>query len=403
MTNTTPTKPRLEFIIMMAFIISMVALSIDIILPAMGLIADDLALADTNDVQLVITLLFLGFACGQFFVGPLSDSFGRKPVILWSFLIFFIGCALAIWSPSFEVLLLGRFLQGIGLAGPRIISNAIIRDLYVGRGMAKVMSVIMMLFILVPMVAPALGQGVIVLFHWRMIFVLLLIAGGSAALWFGMRQAETLVMDKRKPFNIATIWFGIKSVFRNRVALGYTIAMGFIFGPFLGYLSVAQKVFQETYTTGTLFALYFAMAAFAIGVASLINSQLVERFGMVYLSKRALISVVVLSAVGLGVTLSFDGIPPFWMFMIWLNLIFFSIGIIFGNLNALAMEPLGHIAGLGAAMVGSISTLMSLPVAWFIGDHFDGTLSTLMIGFLFAGVGTLTAFLWATAARSDPD
>ncbi|MGB0798713.1 MAG: multidrug effflux MFS transporter [Planktomarina sp.] len=403
MTENSKPSPNAEFIIMIAFMISMVALSIDIILPAMGQIGTDLPVANANDVQLVITLLFLGFAVGQIFVGPLSDSYGRKPTILGAFLVFFLGCGFAIWSPSFEVLLIGRVLQGIGLAGPRIVSNAIVRDLYVGRGMAKVMSVIMMLFILVPMVAPALGQLVMNILHWRAIFVLLLLAGGCAALWYGLRQGETLAPENRRDFNLATIWMGIKSVFSNRVALGYTISMGFIFGPFLGYLSVAQKLFHETYAVGNMFAFYFAMAAFSIGLASLVNSRLVERFGMAYLSIRALIYVTCLSAIGVTVTFIYDGIPPFWMFMVWLNLVFFAIGIIFGNLNALAMEPLGHIAGLGAAVVGSISTLMSLPVAWLIGDGFDGTLIPMMLGFCFAAVGSFSAFMWATRARSSDE
>lgn len=395
--TTPPTKsPSREFIIIMAMMISMVALSIDIVLPAMGIIAADLKLPDANDVQLVLTVFFVGFATGQVFVGPLADTLGRKPVIVGSFSLFFIGCLLAAWSPSFEVLLLGRLTQGLGISGPRIISNAVVRDLYAGRAMAKVMSIIMMLFILVPMLAPALGQAVIFVLPWRWIFVFLLLIGSTAVTWFALRQPETLAPENRRPFNAKAIFKGIRTVLTNRAALGFTLAMGFIFGPFIGYLGIAQKVFQEVYLVGNLFAVYFSVTASALGVSSIVNARYVERLGMKYICLRGLLSCIALSLLGVVVVFMTNGIPPLWMFMVWLNLVFFSVGLVFGNLNALAMEPLGALAGLGAAVIGALSTLMALPVAWFIGENFDGTVTGFVVGFLIAAAMSLVVFRWAS-------
>ncbi len=384
-----------EFIIMLAFMISIVAMATDVMLPALDIIASDLSITNSNDSQFVISSLFLGFAVGQLFVGPLSDSFGRKPVIYVSYAIFIIGCLLAIFATSFTTLLVGRVLQGLGVAGPRIISVAIVRDGYEGRAMARIMSFIMAVFIIVPAIAPAIGQVVIYISGWRATFGLLLVMGITSAIWFAVRQPETLAKTARRQFSINSISTGVIVFFKNRSAIGYTIASGMVFGPFLGYLSSAQKVFQNIYGTGSYFALYFGIAAIALGAASLLNSMLVMRLGMQFLTLRALFGVIVVSALFMFPVLLSDSGPPLWAFMLWILATFFCMGILFGNLNALAMEPLGDMAGLGAALVGAISTFIALPIGWIVSDNISRDVSPLVLGFLIFSVVAFTFTLWA--------
>lgn len=385
----TPTK-RLsvpEFVTLLAMMTSILALSIDSVLPALGAISRDLQLASENDAQLVVSAMFLGFAVGQIVAGPLADSFGRKPIIYIGYGVFILGCLLSLLSSSFAMMLLGRVLQGLGAAAPRIVGIALVRDCYEGRAMARIMSIVMAIFILVPAIAPAIGQGIMLIASWRAIFLVMLVMALAAFLWFMLRQPETLPVDARRPFSTRTVLLGIGEIFGHRVVTGYMVATGIIFGAFLGYLSSAQQVFQSAYDTGQWFALYFGGAALSIGAASAFNSFLVMKLGMRFLTWWSLCILCVISSVFGGITFAFEGLPPLWGFMLWLLLAFFCVGILFGNLNALAMEPVGHMAGLGAAVIGSVSTFISLPLGWAIGASFNDTVVPLVFG--FAGLGGL--------------
>jgi DHA1 family bicyclomycin/chloramphenicol resistance-like MFS transporter len=375
--------------------VSIVALATDIMLPALDVIGQDLGVADPNKAQLVISSLFLGFAIGQLLVGPISDSFGRKPVIYISYIVFAAGCILSMFADSFSIMLVGRVLQGLGAAGPRIVTIAIVRDGCEGRAMARIMSIVMSIFIIVPAIAPAIGQGVIVLSGWRGTFGLLLALAIVTYIWFALRQPETLAISDRRKFSLINIFSGVIEIFRSRIATGFTIAAGLIFGAFLGYLNSAQQIFQIAYQTGVYFALYFGIAAIAIGIASAVNARLVIRLGMRFLAHRAISGVTIVSILFLIPVVYYSGTPPFVLFMIWLVLTFFGMGVLFGNLNALAMEPLGHMAGLGAAFVGSLSTFISLPLGWVIGDSFDGSVLPLVAGFAVMGLGSLVVMKWA--------
>jgi DHA1 family bicyclomycin/chloramphenicol resistance-like MFS transporter len=366
---------------MMAMLTSLVALSIDAVLPALPAIGGDLGVERANDNQLIISMLFLGFALGQMIYGPLSDSTGRKRAVYLGLALFIAGCVLAIAAWSFPAVLLGRFLQGVGVAGPRTITIALVRDQYAGRDMARVMSFVMAVFILVPMVAPTLGQVVLVLAGWRAIFGGYLGMAVIAGLWFALRQRETLPAEKRIPLSPGRLGLAVREVCRSRVALGYTLAAGLVFGSFLGYLNSAQQILQEQYALGAQFPAYFAVLAIALGGASISNSRLVMRHGMRPLVVRSLAMVVVASVTFLGVAWLDAGRPPLWGLMAYLILVFFGIGILFGNLNALAMEPLGHVAGTGAAVVGSFSTLISLGLGTMIGQSYNGTVLPLILGF----------------------
>ncbi len=392
----SPKKPlaMAEFVSLLAFMISIMALSIDAMLPALGVIGEDLQVANPNDAQLVISVMFFGFAIGQILAGPLSDSYGRKPVIFAGYGIFILGCLLSMVTESFEIMLVGRFLQGLGAAPPRIIGIAIVRDGYEGRAMASIMSVVMAIFILVPAIAPAIGQGILLIADWRAIFALLLLIAVIAFLWFGLRQPETLQVKDRRAISLSALWAGFKEALSFRILTGYMICAGFIFAGLLGYLNTAQQVFQEVYGVGDLFALYFGVIALAIGAASIVNSKLVIRLGMRFICIRGIVIIAGFSVLFLPVVLAYDGAPPFWMFMAWLFVVFFCFGMLFGNLNALAMEPVGHMAGLGSAVYGSLSTMVGIPFGWAIGAAFNGTIIPLVAGFMGLSLAALLTIVW---------
>lgn len=384
-----------EFVTMLALMVSLLALSIDSMLPALGEISDELKPADPNDIQLIVTMMLFGFAAGQIVAGPLSDSFGRKPIIYGGYVLFIIGCILSISADSFVVMLVGRFLQGLGAASPRIVSVALVRDGYEGRAMARIMSIIMAIFILVPSIAPAIGQGVMLVSNWRAIFGLLLAIAIVAFVWFAIRQPETLHPALRRKFSLGAILGGIREAVGYRALAGYTLATGIIFGAFVGYLSSSQQVFQNAYGAGQWFVVYFGCASLSIGVASAFNAKVVVRLGMKYMTWRALFGLTAASVLFIPLVLASNGLPPLWVFMIWLIVVFFFIGIVFGNFNALAMEPVGHMAGLGAAIVGSVGTFISLPIGWAIGGAFNGTVTPLVAGFAVSG-GLCLAVMWWT-------
>lgn len=373
----------------MAMLTSLVALSIDAMLPALSNIGADLGVQRENGTQLIVSALFVGFAVGQLVYGPVSDSIGRKTPIYVGLGLFMLGSVLSMIAWSFPVMLAGRVLQGFGAAAPRIVTIALIRDQYEGRAMARIMSFVMAVFILVPMIAPALGQAVLLVANWRMIFALLLTLSLIAVIWFGIRQPETLLPSQRTKLSLRRIAATVGEVLRDRCALGYTIASGLVFGAFLGYLNSAQQIFQSQFSLGTQFPLYFGALALSLGCASIFNAQLVMRFGMRLMSWRALQLMIVVSTGFLVFAWTAEGDPPLWTFMVWGSMTFFCLGIVFGNFNAMAIESLGHIAGVAAAVIGSLATTMSLLLGLLIGQAYGGTVLPLVGGFAILGMASL--------------
>lgn len=369
-----------SFIILMAFLMALVALSIDAMLPALGTMAADLGVARPNDIQLVVGLLFLGLTLGQLIYGPLSDSIGRKPTLYAGITLFAIGSLVSWHAPNLGIMLFGRFLQGLGVAAPRIVVTAIVRDKFHGRDMASVMSLVMGVFILVPAIAPAVGQVIIHGFGWRAIFIFYAIASIAALLWTHLQLAETLAPANRRPLNLRSLWQGIREVARNRITLGYTMCSGLAFGTLIAYLNSAQQIFHELFQVGDLFALYFGLLALAIGAAFFTNSALVRRHGMRKLTGIALRGLVALCT--LFAAYSLLAPPSLLVFMLFASAAFFCLGLTFGNLNAMALEPMGHMAGLASAFMGSLSTAISLCVGTVIGQLYDGTLMPIAMGFL---------------------
>ncbi len=394
-------KPALrtgEFVPLVALLISLVALSIDAMLPALPAIGEDLGVARRNDAQFVVTSLFLGLSVGQIIFGPLSDRIGRKPAIHAGLLLFMAGCLMSIYARSFEMMIAGRILQGIGVASPRIVSVALVRDQYEGRQMARLMSFTMAVFVLVPAVAPALGQAILWLGDWRSIFTSFFVVAAIAFAWFALRQPETLPPPGRRALSLRAIGQAAARVLRMRAAMGYTIASGFVFTPFLAYLSASQQIFQEAYDTGLLFPLYFGGLALVIGVASLVNARLVVKYGMRRLSMAAIRLSTLASFIFWALTFPFAGLPPFWLFMAYQLFVFICLGPLFGNLNALAMQPLGGIAGIGATVVASLATLVSVPLGAIVALRFDGTLYVLAASFALFSAAAMATMKWANAS-----
>lgn len=384
-----------EFITLMALMISLAALSIDAMIPALPQIGADLGVKRDNDVQLVISFVILGMAFGQLIYGPLSDSVGRKPVIQAGFCIFIGGCLMSIFASSFAGMLTGRILQGIGVASPRSLTLALVRDQFEGRAMARIMSLVMAVFILVPTIAPALGQGILLIAHWRIIFIAFLVHALAAAIWFGLRHPETLSPDRKAPFSFKRITLALWAVIRNRKVMGYIMTSGFIFGAFIGYLSSSQQMFQGLYGLGKQFPAFMGVLALSFGSALLLNSRLVMRLGMRLLTRRSLTGLSCVSILFSVISFWLSGHPPLWTLMAYFAISFFCIGIMYGNLNALAMRPLGHIAGAGAAVVSSLSTLISVGLGIPIGACYNGTVLPIVGSFAILGIMSIGTLYWA--------
>jgi DHA1 family bicyclomycin/chloramphenicol resistance-like MFS transporter len=299
-------------------------------------------------------------------------------------------------------MLAGRILQGLGLAGPRSMVLALVRDQYHGRDMARIMSTIMSIFIMVPVFAPSIGQGILLVAGWRTIFIALMAMSLIVLVWFGWRQPETLAPRHRLPFSFRKIAQALVEVCRHRIALAYTIVAGFVVGAFLGYLSSAQQIFQGLYGKGLLFPLIFGILGTSVGSALLFNSRIVMRLGMRRLVDKAMAALAVLSTSYFIIDYLFGGRSPFWMLMVFLLAAFFCIGFLFGNLNAIAMNPMGHIAGTASAVVGALSTFLSVPIAFVIGRLYNDTTLPLVGGFALLSIASLIIMRWANRPQRPP-
>jgi len=387
--SQSPVIGTVEQVVLLALLSSLIALSIDSMLPALAHIERDLGVFDTNGRQFIIGATFIGMAFGMLFYGPISDSIGRKGPIYAGIAIFLVGCVLSIFATDFNVMLIGRFLQGLGAAGPRVVSIALIRDQYSGREMARFTSLVMTVFILVPVLAPGLGQIILIFADWRAIFGAMFLLGIFALIWFTFRQRETLAKENRSPFSSTRLTAAAIEVFKTPISLGYTILSGFVFSAFLSFLTMSQQIFQEQYGVGEMFPIYFGSLALAFGGASFANSSLVMKLGMRNLITKALWTFALLSISYLAYSIFNAGQPPLWSLMIFLLCIFFCVGILFGNINAQAMEPLGHIAGVASAIITSISTFMSVILGTIVAQAYDGTILPLVVGFCFFGLMSL--------------
>ncbi len=365
---------RIEFIALCAMLFATVAFSIDAMLPALPEIGRDLSSDNPNRAQLILTSYVLGMGIGTFFSGPLSDRFGRKPVLIVGAVIYCFSAFIAWLSQSLEVILIARTIQGIGTAGPRIVTIAIIRDLFVGREMARIISFAMMIFTIVPAIAPALGAIIISFSGWRSIFLAFILFSLITVAWVVVRLPEPLRLEDRRPFSIQKLISGVFEMSRIASVRASILVQSLIFGTLFGMLSSIQQVYDITFGHGEDFHLWFAGVALLSGSASFLNARLVMRLGM-----RFIITVVTgVQTLVAGIMLLTSVMIPtgetlFYIFVLWQASIFFGVGMTLGNLNALAMEPLGHMAGTAASVLGAISTILGALIAVPIGLAFNGT------------------------------
>jgi DHA1 family bicyclomycin/chloramphenicol resistance-like MFS transporter len=391
--TSSPTAPRLsqpEFIALMAMLFAMVAFSIDSMLPALPEIARELSPDAPNAAQLILTAFVLGMGIGTLFTGPLSDSYGRKRVIIFGAVLYSIGAVLAYVAPTLETVLAARMIQGLGAAAPRIAAIALVRDLYKGRDMARIVSFTMMIFTLVPAVAPFMGQGIIAIGGWRSIFLAFVAFALVACLWLGLRQPETLPPEARRKMSVASLWSAAREVMSHRVILISIAVQTLVFSALFATLSTTQPIFDQTFGQGDNFPMWFAVIALCGGTSSFLNSRLVGKLGMRRMVTGALVLQVGFTAVMLAALLA--GVwPPAMAFgahLVWTIGVFYMVGPTVGNLNALALEPVGHIAGMAASITAAIATIASVLLAAPVGLMFDGTAVPLMAAILvFSALG----------------
>ncbi|ATQ54491.1 multidrug effflux MFS transporter [Paracoccus yeei] len=368
-------QPLPEFIAMMALVFAVIAFSIDSMLPALPQIAQTLTPENVNRAQLVLTAFMAGMGVGLFVAGPLSDTFGRKPVITLGFAIYALASIAAVFAQSLEMLLVARFVQGLGAAGPRIVSLALVRDLYQGREMARITSFVMMIFILVPAVAPSVGAVVIHLVGWRGVFGSFVLLALVGSLWVNLRQPETLPPARRRPLNLANLMGSAREVLGHRQVQLVTIIMTLGFGQMFALLSSAQQLFSEAYGKGDQFPLWFAGMALLAGTGTVLNARYVVRLGMRRIVKSAYAMQVVVS--GTMLVLVWGDLLPeplrFPAFFFWAVSVFFMAGVTFGNLNAMALQHMGHVAGMAASVVAAVSTIGAVLIAAPVGQLYDGT------------------------------
>jgi DHA1 family bicyclomycin/chloramphenicol resistance-like MFS transporter len=404
--NSDPARPGapapgfIEFVAIIALMMGLTAFSIDNLLPAFEPIHHYFAVANPNDLQLVISAYLIGFAVMQIVFGTLSDVFGRKSMLMIGLAIYCAGCVIAMTADSFNTLLFARAVQGMGCAAARVLSVAIVRDRFQGRDMARVMSFAMMVFLVVPILAPAAGGVILLLGNWHVIFGAMLLLSLVLATWFALRMPETLHPEYRVPFSVRAILAGLRMTVTNRRAFGYANAMGLMLGCLMGYVGSSQQIFEtEVYQLGRLFPLAFAAIAGVMSVASFINARLVNRIGMRRLSHFGLCGFTLVGALQVGAALGFEGRPPVLLFcvLVGLNQALFALTV--PNFNSIAMEPLGAVAGTASSFLGFYTTLMGALLGMGVGRAFDGTVLPLGLGYFVLGALAMVAVLWAERWR----
>lgn len=388
----------LGFLIFLAMITSVVALTIDAILPALDAISDDLGFADPADQQLLVFMVFLGVGMGQPVFGPLADALGRRNTALLGWGLYCVGAVVAMTAPGLTGILIGRFLQGFGSAGPRVVATAIVRDLYTGRPMARMISLIMTIFMAVPMIAPLIGQGLEALGGWRAIFLLYLAIAIACAAWHFFRIPETLDPVHQRPLSFGPTLAAFAEVLSTRPTMCYTLAASTIFSSFAAMLASAQQVFEDHFALGPWFPLVFAGMSAVFALGQFTSSRLVMRVGMRKLC--VLGAMITVASAGIGGAVSFAVFaadPPLWVFLVICCCVFVGSAWLFSNLTALALEPLGHIAGTASSVVMSVSTLAAVPIGATIARQVDGTVMPIILG--FAGLGLVSWMLINLAER----
>lgn len=408
--ETSPMKPapprfdlaqspiaRPEFIALLAMLMALNALAIDIMLPAFPNILASYPGTPDNRVQLVLTAYLIGFGFSQLVFGPISDRFGRRVPLFVGMGIYMTFAIAGAIAPSLEWLLAARFVQGVGAAGTRTIALAIVRDTHSGRAMASTMSLVLMVFMIVPVLAPSIGQIIILGREWQWIFIFMALCCAIVLVWAGTRMPETLTLEYRRPLTFASVGGAFGFIFSNRQSLFYGLGTAFFFGSLFSFLNLAQPVFGETYQLGVYFPAAFASLAILMAVSSFANSRLVLRLGQRRLAHTGLLAFATLSAI--HVVIASFGNPPLWLFMGLMAITMPLFGLIGANLNSLAMEPMGKIAGTASSVFGFGQTVIGSLLGAFVGQTFSGQVVTLVAGFALVSFIALVFVLIAEGGK----
>ncbi|QTN98662.1 multidrug effflux MFS transporter [Brucella sp. 458] len=397
--HQTSIRGRGEFIALIAAIMAINALAVDIMLPGLPQIGASLGVHSENHVQFVITAYLLGFGVSQLFYGPLSDRFGRRLPLFGGLVIYVVAALGSAFVTDFTTLIILRVLQGLGAAATRVIAVSVVRDKFSGRQMAEVMSLVMMVFMILPVVAPATGQFIMLFGEWHLIFMFMAIMALVVGLWAFLRLPETLPVSHRRPLTMKSTLGGFVIVLTNRVALFYMLGTSFILGALFGYINSAQQIFVGIYKLGTLFPLAFAAVAMTLALASFLNSRLVGRFGMRRISQTMLLVFTSFSLLWMVLSIVMDGPIPFAVLMIIYMTIMLSFSLVTANFNALAMEPLGEVAGTASSVLGFAQTVIGAALGAVIGQAFDGTTMPVATGYCVLGFVALACVLIAERGR----
>jgi len=350
-----------------------------------------------NSRQWVITAYLLGFGITQIIYGPLADRFGRKPILMIGLALYVVFSVLAAFSPTFELLIAARVGTGIGAAALRVLAVSIVRDRYSGRTMARVMSLSFLVFLGVPILAPALGQMILTVVPWPWVFGVLAVAGAAFAVWATLRLPETLHPEDRMPIQAGRILSAFREALTNRRAIGYTLAITAISGTLFGFINSSQQIFFDVFHEPRLFTIVFGAVAGGVAVASLLNARWVERLGSRLISHTALIGFITLSSIHAAVALI--GHETIWTFAVLQAMTMFCFGFIAGNFGAMAMEPMGHIAGTASSAQGFISTTGGATLGFMIGQQFNGSTVPMTLGFVALGLTALVCVMFAERGR----
>ena len=388
---------RPEFIALMAALMALNALAIDVMLPALPYMGEALGIPNENERQFVVTSYMLGMGIAVLAFGPLTDRFGRRAPLLVGVGIYVVAAIVAAFAPSFAILLALRFIQGMGAASVRVIATAVVRDRYSGREMAEVMSLTFMVFMAIPIIAPGVGQVLLLTGPWQSIFIFMGLLALAFWLWTYFRLPETLPVDKRRPLSLAGVVDGFRIVFTNRIAISYGLAGMFLFGALFGFITSAQQIYVDIYGLGVWFPAAFAAMAGLMAVSSFTNSRVVRRFGMRRLSHGAMLTFTGVSGIWLAFALS--GFLPLWLFFGLLCIIMFSFGWSASNMNSLSMEPLGAVAGTAASVFGFIQTVGGALIGSYVGQLFNGTTIPVAAGYFSMGIVSLVFILIAEKGR----
>jgi DHA1 family bicyclomycin/chloramphenicol resistance-like MFS transporter len=390
-----------EFIVLISMLMALTALAIDTMLPAFGQMRTSFGLAaDSTALAPVITVFFVGFGAGQLLWGPLSDSLGRKRILWVGLAIYALAALGAAFAPSLTFLLLLRLLGGVGAAAVRVFTQGAIRDRYRGDQMAKVLSYIMAVFLLVPMVAPSIGTGVLMVGDWRWVFAFFVGAAILAAIW-STRLQETLPKERRIPLNLGRLLGAAKVVVTSRFAMGFTIAQMAVFGFFASYLASTELILEDVFGLGEWFPVVFGGASLMLGAAMLFNPRLIDRFGLRRMVRYALIGYLAASILFATIAITTGGHPPFWLYLVGVLPILVAHSFVMPNLNSAAMMPMGRVAGTAAAIIGSIATLGGALIGASIDAAFDGSVTPFALAGVLVCAVAYAAYRWADAVWEE--